>query len=341
MDLPDPELRAGQVRVRMLEVGLDGTDADIHRGEYGMAPAGRLHLVLGHEGLGRIQESEEPGLEPGDLVVPMVRRPCPERCLNCRSGEPDMCLTGEFLERGIKGLDGFASTMIVEEPAYLMRVPEALRPVAVLLEPLSVAEKGIREAFRVQERLVWHPRKALVIGAGSLGLLAAFALRLEGLETYVLDRVPQDHPKARRASELGCTYLEGDAVDLRRLDARVGRLDLIIEATGVSAMLFQAMYGLGTNGVLVSFGLSTAGRQLTIPADALNSGFVLANKVMLGSVNSQARDFLKGIDHLGMGMERFPGWLEGLISRKVPLEQAPMALRKDPGDIKVVLGIEA
>lgn len=341
LDLPDPERRPGHVQVRMLEVGLDGTDADITRGEYGAPPAGHRFLVLGHEGLGRIQTSGVPGFESGDLVVPMVRRPCEERCLNCRSGQPDMCLTGDFLERGIKGIDGFASTMVVEDPSYLVRVPESLRSVAVLLEPLSVAEKGIREAFRTQDRLIWHPRKALVIGAGSLGLLAAFVLRLEGLETYVLDRVPSNHPKARRAREIGCTYLEGERVDLPRPDAHMGPLDLIIEATGVSSLLFQAMCGLGTNGVLVSLGLSTTGRQLTIPADALNSSIVLTNKAIIGSVNSQARDFQRGIDHMLRGMEAFPGWLERLLSRRVPLDRAPEAVQKEPDDIKVLLDIDA
>lgn len=340
-DVPPPALEAGQVLVRVLEVGLDGTDRDIQRGEYGLAPPGRQNLVIAHESVGTVVEVA-PGvtdLSAGDTVVATVRRPCPERCLNCAAGEFDHCATGHYLERGIKGLDGYASELYAERPEYLVRVPAELRSVAVLLEPFSVALKALREGFHVQSRMAWRPVRALVIGAGSLGLLVTLGLRLRGLEVAVLDLVAPEHPKARRAVELGARYLDGHAVPLTSLCSVLGSLDFIVEASGDSKTVFDSLPLLENNGILVTLGLSTAQRSLTIPADAINFERVLENLAVLGCVNSHRRDFERGVAEMAQAEERFPGWLGSLISRRVGLSELPEAMSLGPEDIKVAMRI--
>ena len=95
-----------QVKLRMLDIGICGTDKEICTFAYGTPPAGSDYLVIGHEALGEVIEigTAVTQLAPGDLVVPTVRRPCPHAwCRSCRAGHQDFCETGDFTERGIKG----------------------------------------------------------------------------------------------------------------------------------------------------------------------------------------------------------------------------------------------
>ena len=143
------------VRVRMLEVGVCGTDAELCAFEYGDPPANEDYLIVGHEALGRIEEvgAEVERLRVGDLVVPSVRRPCShERCAACATGNQDFCVTGDFTERGIKGAHGFLAEEIAEQERYLHIVPAELRDVGVLTEPLTIAEKALRQYAAIQRR---------------------------------------------------------------------------------------------------------------------------------------------------------------------------------------------
>ena len=91
-----------------------------------------------------------------------VRRPCPHpHCVACREGRQDFCYTGDFTERGIKQNHGYMTEFVVEEERYLNPVPRDLRDVAVLVEPLTIAEKSLEQLWMVQRRLPWdrpHPR---------------------------------------------------------------------------------------------------------------------------------------------------------------------------------------
>src|SRR5919202_6146600 len=175
--LQQPPAAPGSVLVRVLEVGIDGTDTEIDKGEYGEAPKGEDVLVIGHEGLGRVEAvgSGVSGFHKGDLVVATVRRP--DDCINCRAGENDMCLTGNYTERGIKGAHGYMAQYYAEKPEYLVHIPEAIRAFAALLEPLSIVEKAIFQAWKIQERMIWEPKNAVVLGAGPIGLLGTILLR--------------------------------------------------------------------------------------------------------------------------------------------------------------------
>jgi len=328
-----------EVLVRVLEVGIDGTDLELIDGRYGDPPAGCDELIIGHEALGRVEEVGEQvtGIQAGELVVATVRRPCAERCLNCRNDQPDFCTTGQYRERGISGLHGFLADCYVERPESLVVIPPALRASAVLTEPLSVVEKGVDQALRAQERLAWSPTRALVLGAGPVGLLATLVLRLMELDVTVADRVPCEHPKSRWAATLGATYVNSQAQPLAASGG--DGFDLILEATGVSRLAFEAMCLLRPNGALVLLSVTGGQTSLTVPGDCINLQLVLRNNLILGSVNAQRRHFELAVEHLKTAERRWPHQVARLITHRCALDAIHEVLYRPPEHIKTVVEV--
>ena len=189
-EVSEPDVREGSVLVEAIAVGVCGTDVEIVEGRYGWAPQGKARLVLGHESLGRvIDPGTSSGLQKGDLVVGIVRRPDPVPCSNCAVGEWDMCRNGQYTERGIKQADGFMSERWRIEPEFAMKVDRSLGVLGVLLEPTTVVTKAWEQVQAVGQRSFWEPHKALITGAGPIGLLAALVAKQHGLQVHVLDRV--------------------------------------------------------------------------------------------------------------------------------------------------------
>lgn len=343
IDAPTPDVSAGDVRVQVIRLGIDGTDVELDRGEYGEAPAGESELIIGHESLGRVERVEAgvSGFEVGDIVVALVRRP--DDCGPCSRGEPDLCIKGQYTERGIKGQHGFLADFYVERPEFLVKLSPRLQEVGVLLEPVSVVEKALRHAWAMQGRMrAWEPSKALVLGAGPIGLLAAMLLRLRGLETVVYARTPSE-VTAARLQELGARYVAKEdpsgtvAVHLGALPERFGPFDFVLEATGAASVVMGAMRIIGPNGVLALASVTGGEAPMEICPACLNLDLVLGNKVVFGTVNANRVDFEAGVRHLEEALARWPGWLEGLITRRVPLERFREAFRREPNDVKVVI----
>ena len=334
-DVPDPRPADGEATVRMLRAGACGTDAEIDQGLFGEAPPGDDYLVIGHENLGRVERGAGP-IASGDLVVATVRRP--DTCPNCRAGESDMCLDGQYTERGVKGRHGYWAEAYAESPEFLVNVPEQLEPVAVLLEPNCVIEKALRQTVAIQRRMVWQPAQAVVLGAGPIGLLSAFVLRLRGLAVTTVAR-----SKGTLAAELveqcGARYLSSRDIPVARLGEELGRIDLIVEATGNGAIAFEAMQALGTNGVLCLTSITGGDRPTEVDANALNLRLVLGNMLVFGSVNAHRSDFEQGVADFVEIQRRWPGLLERVITRRLGLDQFRSALDGSPGDIKTVLEI--
>lgn len=328
----------GEVIIRALEVGVCGTDREIVNGLYGDAPYGSDFLILGHESLG-IAESDGVDVKKGDMVVATVRRPCPEHCLNCTRGEIDMCLTGNYREKGIKGLHGFMTEYYTEDPKYLVRVPQDLRHVAILLEPLSVVEKVIEQIFKIQKRLEWEPRTALVLGAGPIGLLSTFVLRDIGITTYTFARSPSGRLNDRLIEESGAHYLSATDTPLSYVPSKIGQIDLIVEATGSASLPFEAICVLGINGIIALTGIAGQGRILEIDTSCINLKMVLENKLVFGSVNANKSHFETGVRRLKSIEERWPGVLRNMITRRVPIQRFQEALEKGDSDMKVVIEV--
>jgi len=338
LEIPDVQSADGDVVVRVLQGGLCGTDAEITSGLYGEAPPGSPYLVLGHENLG-VVESAPAGsaLSAGDLVVSTVRRPCPERCLPCRSGENDMCLTGHYRERGIQALHGFMSERYVEDPRYVVPVPSGLRPVAVLVEPMTVAQKTLEQTFRIQGRTSWAPRQAVVLGAGPVGILAAAAMRIRGLEVTVVSREPEGSARDALLQEAGIRYSSTTSTPIVDLPRRLGAIDIVLEATGAAALIAPAMSLLGRNGVCVLASVTEVGHKWEIDLGAWNRQMVLGNRLVFGTVNAGRRHFETAVHDLVVAEERRPGWMGRLITRRLPFTEAARALVRAPEDIKTVL----
>ena len=337
-DAPDPAPADGEALVRVLEAGVCGTDVEIHEGMYGEAPPGSPFLILGHENLGVVESSPaDSHVRPGDLVVATVRRPCPERCPPCARGQNDMCVTGNFTERGIRGRHGFMSELYSESPAYLVKLPPRLRPFAVLMEPMSVVQKGIHHAYRIQERLAWEPRTAVVLGAGPVGILAAVALRLRGLDVTVAARETEGSSKDLLLRETGIRYSSTATIPLPDLPRTTGPVDIVFEATGATSVVFPAMRMLAPDGICILSSVTGGTEPLEVDVATWNREMVLGNRVAFGTVNAGRGHFEAGARDLEIAEARLPGWLGRLVTRRLPFTDVATALVRRPEDIKTVL----
>jgi glucose 1-dehydrogenase len=340
-DVPAPGRRPDECLVRVLEVGIDGTDRDIDAGRYGEAPANADYLILGHESLGQIAEAP-PGspLRVGDLVVATVRRPCRERCLPCSRGAFDFCQSGDYDERGIRRSHGYLAEQYAERPEFLIPVPRALRPVAVLLEPLSIVEKAFREIFRIQERLPWKPRRILITGAGGVGVLASCIARLRGFEPIIYSRGASTGHGEKLRRQLDIPYVDSEQKSLA--EAVRDAPDIVIEATGFSALAWQCAEVVDLNGIVCLLSVTGGDKRLEVPSDVLNDRLVLGNRLVFGSVNAHRRDFEQGVKDLAEVQRRWPGALERMITRRMPLADVRKAIDNRPhGDLKTVLEVAA
>ena len=321
-DLPEPSVddvpdRRG-VLVEVLRVGVDGTDGEINAGEYGAAPEGYDFLVTGHESFGRVLEvgPNVRDLGPGDYVTAAVRRP--GTSIYDRIGAYDITTDETYYERGINLLHGFLTERYVEDPEYVVKVPTALKEIGVLMEPISIIEKGMEQAYEIQRRLgVWRPKHAAVVGAGSLGLLATLVLRLKGLEVTTLARTDPHTLNSDLVGALGARYESTNELPLSQAAEQYGPFDIVFEATGSSSVAFQSMEALGKNGVLVLTGISGADRAIEVPGDRILTGFVLGNKVAVGTVNANRGHFERGVQDMALAEMQYPGWLKRLLTHPV------------------------
>jgi glucose 1-dehydrogenase len=331
VDMPDPEPGPGELLVDGIALGVCGTDREIIGGEYGWAPPGSERLILGHESLGRVVEPGDSDFAAGDLVVGVVRRPDPVPCVACAHGEFDFCRNGKYTERGIKEIHGYGSERWTVEADYAVKLDPALEPVGMLMEPTTIVAKAWDQIERIGRRAYFAPERALVTGAGPIGLLAALLAVQRGLEVHVLDR-NDSGPKPDLTNALGAHYHNTSVEDV----AKAVNPDIIVEATGAPEVVFDVMEHNAAFGIVCLTGVSPTGRNLTVDAGSLNRDIVLENDVVFGTVNANLHHYGLAAEALGRADR---GWLERMISRRVPLEDFEQALEKQPDDVKVVLDL--
>lgn len=341
-----------ELKLRVLEVGVCGTDRDIASFQYGTAPQGSEYLIIGHEALAQVVEIG-PAVKQfsvGELVVPMVRRPCPhENCFACQKERQDFCFTGDFRERGIKETHGFLTEFIVEDEKYLNRVPQELRNVGILTEPLTIAEKALIQIWQVEQRLPWGPNlkgqksgychKAVVLGAGPVGLLGAMALANAGFELYVYSREPEASLEASFVKSIGGVYVSSSQ-SIENFAKKVGNIDLLYEATGASQISFEIMEVLGTNGVMVFTGIPGIKGPIEVDADKIMRNLVLKNQIVFGTVNADHAAFEAAIQDLGIFMKRWPKALQSLITEYYKMESYQDLLLAPKKGIKNVFKLD-
>ena len=352
IDRDDPGApAAGQARLSMCAVGVCGTDREIAHFHYGTPPPGSDHLILGHECLARIEAVGDgvDAFRAGDLVVPLVRRVCPhERCRSCRAGRQDFCFTGDFTEAGIKGAHGFMSETCVESADYLVPVPRELEACGVLVEPLSIAQKALQQVWQVQQRLPWScdPRvdrekawchRAVVLGAGPIGLLGAMTMVAAGFETYVYSREPADSDRAELVRSFEGQYINSQETPVAQLAERLGEIDVVYEATGASGLAFAAVERLGVNGVFVLTGVPGEKSPEAVESARIMRRLVLQNQVIFGTVNAGRSAHEDAVRDLAVFARRWPGALEALITDRITLAEVPDVLAQPGAGIKTII----
>ena len=309
------------VLVEVFRVGGCGTDREINNAEYGTAPDGGDFLILGHENLGRVIEVGENVTEfaPGNYVVATVRRPCGSSVYD-KIGEQHFTTDTEYFERGISRLHGYMAEYYVENAEFLVKVPNALAEVGVLLEPLSIIEKGLKQASDIQERMkVWRPKTAAVLGVGNVGLLAVMALRMRGYAVHGFGREPRDgYLNAELCEAIGATYDSTAEISVEQSTEKYGQYDLIFECTGFSPIIFDAMQSLNENGILLLASVTGGDRKTDqVPSDKINQMFVLGNRAMVGTVNAGREHFEMGVKDLALCEAMHPGWLGRMMTHKI------------------------
>ena len=326
VERPEPAISApGDVKMRVLRVGICGTDREELSGGRSQAPEGQQELVIGHEMFGQVVAagSQVTRVKAGDYAVFTVRRGC-DRCVPCRMGRSDMCRTGEYRERGIKALDGYQTEFVLDDEQYAIRIPAGLESAGVLLEPLSIVEKAIDEAFRLQmvrcpDAAVapdWlYGRPCLVAGLGPVGLLAAMVLRLRGGEVYGLDVVDSASARPAWLAHIGGHYIDGRKVPADQIANKIGPLDLIVEASGIPSVEFQVLSALAPNGVYAITGIPGGDRLLQIAGADVIRRLVLDNQLMFGSVNAARGHFQTGAADLMQAHLQWGAHLEKLITQ--------------------------
>ncbi len=313
-DVPDGK----GVLVRILKVGVDATDREINDALYGNSPPGFDYLVLGHESFG-IVEAVGPNarnVKVGDYVTATVRRP--GGSIYDQIGTCDMTSEETYYERGINLLHGCLTEYIVDSDDYMVKVPPGLKHLHVLMEPMSCAAKAVHQAYEVQRRMkVWSPRTAYVLGAGQIGLLATLLLKLRGLDVYTLARSQAPTRNSEIVEGMEATYVSTTDTPIEKLIEKTGKADLIVDATGSSAMAFGAMEALGHNGVLVWTSITGGKKNVEVPSDQINIDWVLGNKLLLGSVNANRDHFESGIKDLALGEVMYPNVIEKILTNPV------------------------
>lgn len=336
-DVPEPSSR--QVQLEVQKVGVCGTDRDIIAGFYGEPPEGSDYLILGHESLSRVARlgSSSQDFRKGDLVVPTVRRNCPENCLNCKAGESDMCLTGHYREHGIKQLHGYASEYALSDARFIVKLPNSLEEDGILLEPLTIVEKGEEQTFLIQEsRMKWKPRNALVLGAGPVGLLATALLQLRGLKVTTVATRSEESLKAKLVMRTGAEYYNASKTPLSTLE---DKYDIVFEITGSPTVALEAQQLIRTNGIVCYLGIYKM-KQDTEDAGKVFTDLVLGNRVHFGSVNANKKYFERGVRDLEKIRRKWSGYLGAIVTRRARMDDLERAYSPETEEeIKTIIQV--
>src|SRR5512133_1390121 len=326
-DVSTVEARDGEILVRTLEVGVCGTDREISEGHFGIPPEDEPLLVLGHEALGVVERNGY-GFTRGQLVTATVRRSC-GHCIACAEDSPDSCLTGDYSERGITRLHGYARELVAEDPEQLIAIPKSLGRLGVLAEPTSICERALRHARTIGDRQPWELERALVLGAGAIGLLLTYLLRLADVDVWTASLEPGNE----LVEQSGARYVSTPDDALSEL----GTFDLVVEAAGNAQLMAQTLGLLRRSGVACLLGIDPRHQTVELDGPVLGVDTILENRVLFGSVNARREDWLAAVADLDRARERWPEALEQFVTLRVPLDRFAEAFEHRGGKATLVL----
>lgn len=336
----EPSMGDKQIKLSPRLVGICGTDREIISAYYGTAPPGEEYLAIGHESLCTVTDPGSSELKTGQLVVPTVRRSC-GKCWSCLHGQSDMCFTGDYLERGIKGLDGYNSEHVVESMDYIAPVPDGIGDFAVLTEPMTIGEKAITQSLNLQKRVEWawdcddglSCKKALVLGTGPVGLLAALIARVRGFRVWAADRHGSDTKRAGLLKAAGVEHINSQEVSVTDFADSLGKFDLIVEATGDAVVGLDLIPALGPNGIIALTGIPGGSQVYQMPAVEIMRSIVLNNLIVVGIVNANISYFREALNDMVTIENRFPGVLEQMVTHRFSPEEFSTAYSEKGADV--------
>ena len=348
VDVEEPVVEgANEIKMKVIEVGVCGTDREQAHGGRADAPPGKDQLILGHEMFGKVVEigDQVTAAKVGDYGIFTVRRGC-GKCSACNNNRSDMCFTGDYTERGIKAKDGFQAEFVVDEEQYFVKVPDEIKHIGVLAEPMSIVSKAIDEAEKIQSARLgdfqsnenWlKGKKTLVGGIGAVGLLAAFALRLRGAEVYGLDIVNEMNLRPQLLKQIGGKYIDGRILKTTNLDDEFGEVDFVFEAAGFAMLQIELIDALGVNGVYVTTGIPAGDVPITLNGADIMRQLVLKNQVLLGSVNASRKHFDIAVADLLESNKKWPQAIKRMVSEHVPFTDFKTALNSSKEELKTAV----
>ena len=277
-----PEVKPGDVLIRVAYEAVCATDIDIYEGRLGYYKDGtaKYPIVPGHEFSGRVFGigSNVNHLEVGDCVIVECIQSC-GTCEACRRENWIACRNR--VELGVIGRNGGYAEYVLVPGRFVHRLPPKFdMPAACLCEPLAVALKGLKRLRRT-----WRDRKAqrdvAVVGAGSLGHLCARILKFWGHRVTIFD-----HNKAR----LG--YFKGSGIGTSDTLSGLSDFENLVEVTGNPEALDAILHQSPAGARILLLGLPYAHREYTF------ENIVAYDKMLVGSVGSAAKHFDLAIELL-------------------------------------------
>jgi glucose 1-dehydrogenase len=164
---------------------------------------------------------------------------------------------------------------------------------------------------------VWKPKRAAVMGAGTIGLLATLVFKLRGMDVVTFGRMPRPYLNSDLIEALGAEYISTADISVPDFAQDNGGFDIIFEATGYSPIVFDSMQALAKNGVLILSSVTGGDTRVEVPADRINLDFVLGNKVMVGTVNANREYFETGAKDMAQAVLEYGNWLTRLLTHPV------------------------
>lgn len=340
VDIERPTPESGEVLLRTLRVGIDGTDHEVVCGNHGGFPADDDYQILGHEAVAVVEDANGTALREGDLVVPTVRRPPSGATSNgyFERGKPDMAPAGAYVERGIVGAHGYMAEYVTSQPEYLVSVPDSFAHHGFLIEPISNSEKAIEHARAARSAFEWTPESAVVLGNGPLGLLTLAMLNVKGFDrTYCLGRRDRPDPTIDVIERLDSTYIDSRETAIGSIPETYEAVDFVYEATGYAKHAFESITALKPNGVAALLGIPDDW-TFEIDGGRLHRELVLHNKAVFGSVNSNVSQYELARETLAA----FPDWfVDALITDVYAPDAVETAFETGDERIKTVIEFDS
>jgi 2-desacetyl-2-hydroxyethyl bacteriochlorophyllide A dehydrogenase len=316
-----PEVPPGHVLVRITNSGLCGTDLKIYKG----AIPARYPLIMGHEMIGELVGGEPPeGIHKGDRVIIDPVLSC-GTCFHCRIGQTNLCPAGGLIGRETNG--GFAEYAAV--PARLVfRLPDSIDS---RMAPLIQVATTCLHAQRLTAS--FEGQSVAVIGLGVSGQLHVQIAKARGAATVI--GISRSAFKNDLARQLGAdlTIEAGPTAIQKVLDATDGRgADVVIECTGVMAMLADSIRMVRFGGRIILFGIMSA-KEGALPFYDL----YFKELTLINNRAATSEDFPLMIDLVARGAVR----LEPLVTHHMALRELETALEmvEDGADrrLKIIL----